>query len=69
MRGRCRHGLPHKAISSAHLNIFSIQNEEEMNTVIDVVKLENLKEFLQKGLLEEINQIRENEKKRIELLT
>ena len=50
-----------KRISSAHLSHFSIQRGKEINMVIDVVKYENLKDFIQRGLLIETSQIKEKE--------
>lgn len=51
-----------RPISSVHLDSFSIQNKQELSTTIDFVKLQHLKSFLQKGMLIEASQIRENEK-------
>jgi hypothetical protein len=52
-----------RSISSAHLDNFTIQNGEEIDMVIDVMKLEKLKDFIQRGLLVEAKQIKENEEK------
>jgi hypothetical protein len=52
-----------RSISNAHLSHFSIQNGEEIDTVIDVMKSEKLKSSIQAGLLEEARQVRENEEK------
>jgi len=52
-----------RSISSAHLGNFAIQNGEEIDMVIDVMKLEKLKDFIQRGLLVEAKQIKENEEK------
>jgi len=52
-----------KRISSAHLSHFSIQKGKEIDMVIDVVKLENLKDLIQRGLLIEANQVKEKEDK------
>jgi len=51
-----------RPISSAHLDSFSIQNNQELSMTIDVVKPQNLKSFLQKGLLVEACEIRKKEK-------
>jgi hypothetical protein len=52
-----------KSISSVHLNNFSIQNGEEIDMIIDVIKLENLKDFIKKELLPEAKRIKKNEAK------
>jgi len=50
-----------KSISSAHLRNFSIQNRKEIDMVIDVVKVEKLKDFIQTAFLKEAEQVRKNE--------
>ena len=50
-----------KPISSAHLNHFSIQNGEEIGMIIDIVKVDNLRDFIQERFLMEANQVKEKE--------
>lgn len=52
-----------KPISSAHLNHFSIQNGKEIEMIIDIVKVDDLEEFIQKRFLMEASQVKENEAK------
>jgi len=50
-----------KPISSAHLNHFSIQNREEIGMIIDIVKVGDLRDFIQERFLMEANQVKEKE--------
>ncbi len=49
-----------KFINSGHLEHFSIQNNEDVRLIIDIVKIEYLAEFIQNQILPEIAQLKEN---------
>lgn len=53
-----------RPISSAHLHNFSIQNGKEIDMIIDVVKTDILKDFIQKRFLVEASQVKNKEAKK-----
>lgn len=50
-----------KPISSAHLDHFSIQNGKEVGMIIDIVEVDDLRNFIQKRFLNEASQVKEKE--------
>lgn len=50
-----------RPISSAHLRHFSIQKGDEIDMVIDIVKMDDLKEFVRNKFVAEANEVKDKE--------